>query len=166
MQLRGRRLENVICGIKRPKKKSLDSTRSPVRGSRTDRVGSISKQLDRRVECDPLRILIHAYGFRVFIIVFACRVQSSLVWLGLSVSFVSYRFRARHELNPPVHQDIGTTTTLVERLLRSIKIAFGIVAYLGAWLNTCIQRTVNLSECFSTHHRTRAGYTTCFACQS
>ena len=106
-------------------------TCSPVPGSKTDRVGSISKQPDRRVECDPLRILIHAYGFCVFSIVFTftCSVQSSLVWLGSSVSFVSYPFRARHELNPPVHQDINTTTTLVERTLKTMKKTFGIVAY-------------------------------------
>ena len=45
------------------------------------------------------------------------------------MSFVSYWFRARHELNPPVHQDINTTTTLVERTLKTMKKTFGIVAY-------------------------------------
>jgi hypothetical protein len=51
------------------------------------------------------------------------------VWLDSSMSFVSYWFRARHQPKPPVHEDISTTTALVERTLKTIKIPFGIVAY-------------------------------------
>jgi len=52
------------------------------------------------------------------------------MWFSPSMSFVSYRFRAHtYQLKPPVHEDISTATTLAERTLKAIRMAFGIIAY-------------------------------------